>query len=156
LAQATEYAPDVVYVQNIRFFSGRLLGRLRRLGALVVGQIASEAPLARRLRAYDLVLTSFPHYVERFRSLGIRSEYLRIGFDPRVLEHLEGSVRHDVVFVGALNRTQHRDANELLERAARRVPIDFWGYRNDGWPSDSPMQTRYHGEAWGLDMYRVL
>jgi spore maturation protein CgeB len=64
--------------------------------------------------------------------------------------------RHGAVFVGALSRTRHNTGNTLLERAARRVPIDFWGYRLAGWPPSSPVRTRYHGEAWGLDMYRVL
>jgi spore maturation protein CgeB len=160
LAQAREQRPDVVYVQNLRAFSTRLLGRLRRGGAAIVGQIASEPPRARKLRAFDLVLTSFPHFVERFRALGVQSDYLRIGFDPRVLERLEregvGRERHGAVFVGALNRTQHRSGNALLERAARRAPIDFWGYGQNGWPQDSPIRSRYHGEAWGIDMFRVL
>lgn len=159
-AQAREYRPDVVYVQNMRFCSRDLLERLRRLGAAIVGQIASEPPPPRLVRAFDLVLTSFPHFVDRFRALGVRSEYLRIGFDPRVLERLEREgarrERHGVVFVGALNRTQHASANALLERAARRVPVDFWGYRAQGWPADSPLRRRYHGEAWGLEMFRVL
>jgi spore maturation protein CgeB len=160
LAQARDHRPDVVYVQNLRAFSSRLLGRLRKEGATIVGQIASEAPSARKLRAFDLVLTSFPHFVEQFRALGIRSEYLRIGFDPRVLERLrvDGAEReqHGAVFVGALNRTQHRAGNALLERAAARAPIDFWGYGAGSWPAGSPIRRRYHGEAWGIEMFRVL
>lgn len=159
-AQAADYRPDVVYVQNMRFFSTRLLRRLRGLGATIVGQIASEPPEARTLQAYDLVLTSFPHFVERFRTLGVRSEYLRIGFDPRVLARLEHEdakrEQHGAVFVGALNRTQHSAGNALLERAAQRTPIDFWGYAGDSWPATSPIRRRYHGQAWGIDMFRVL
>lgn len=160
LRQAADYRPDVVYVQNMRFFSGRLLRRLRKLGATIVGQIASEPPAAERLRLYDLVLTSFPHFVERFRKTGVRSEYLRIGFDARVLERLRAlggtPGRLGAVFVGALNRTQHRSGNTLLERAAHRAPIDFWGYGGTMWPRSSPIRARYHGEAWGLDMFKVL
>jgi hypothetical protein len=159
-AQAREFEPDVVYVQNLHAVSRRLLDRLRQRGAAIVGQIASEAPSDRKLRAFDLILTSFPHFVERFRALGIRSEYLRIGFDPRVLDRLErdGAVRerHGAVFVGALNRTQHRSGNALLERAARRAPIDFWGYGGLSRTPGSAIRTRYHGEAWGIDMFRVL
>jgi spore maturation protein CgeB len=44
----------------------------------------------------------------------------------------------------------------LLEQAARRVTIDFWGYNPVGWSPDSPLLANYHGEAWGIDMYRVL
>ena len=36
------------------------------------------------------------------------------------------------------------------------MPIEFWGYGAHLWPPWSPVKRRYHGEAWGLDMYRVL
>jgi spore maturation protein CgeB len=158
LAQAREFGADVVYVQNLRYLSRRTLRRLRRISGLVVGQIASEPPTAAKLRSFDLVLTSFPHFVDRFRGLGVASEYLRIGFDERILDRLADEPReqHGAVFVGALNRTQHRSGNSLLEGAARTVPIDFWGYNPDGWPKDSPIRTCYRGEAWGLEMFRVL
>ena len=158
--QSEEFGPDVVYVQNMKFFSRRLLGRLRRGGAMIVGQIASEPPAESQLGAFDLVLTSFPHFVERFRAAGVRSEYLRIGFDPRVLARLEADGatrdRHGAVFVGALNRTQHSSGNAVVERAAARAPIEFWGYGARGWPESSPIHARYNGEAWGIDMFRVM
>jgi hypothetical protein len=160
LAQARDYEPDVVYVQNLHYPSDRALAELRTVSRLVAGQIASERPPDKRLRAFDLLLTSFPHFVDRFRALGVDAEYFRIGFDPRVLARLEAEQapvgEHGAVFVGALNRTQHRQANGLLARAARRGPIDFWGYGARGWPPWSPIRRRYHGEAWGMEMFRVL
>ena len=160
LAQAAAYSPDVLYVHNLHLLSGRALRELRATGARIVGQIASSPPSARRLRLFDLVLTSFPHYVERFRRLGIASEYFRIGFDERVLARLEAegepSERHNAVFVGALNRRRHREGNAILERAAARAPIEFWGYGARGWPARSAIRRNYRGEAWGIDMFRVL
>lgn len=160
LAQARAFEPDVVYVQDLHQPSDRLLAELRQVARLVAGQIASEAPRDARLRRFDLLLTSFPHFVERFRSLGIDSELLRIGFDPRVLARLEAEGApvglYGAVFVGSLNRTQHRRSNTLLARAARRAPIDFWGYGARGWAPWSPIRRRYHGEAWGIEMFRVL
>lgn len=160
IAQARDYEPDVVYVQNLSYPSDHVLAELRRSARLVVGQIASEAPRAQRLRAFDLLITSFPHFVGRFRELGVDAEYLRIGFDSRVLARLEAESApteiHGAVFVGALNRTQHRRANAVLARAARRAQIDFWGYGARTWPPWSPVRRRYHGEAWGIEMYRIL
>ncbi len=160
LAQTRAFEPDVVYVQNLHQPSDAMLAAFRRIARLVVGQIASEPPPEGRLRAFDLILTSFPHFVERFRALGVQSEYFRIGFDARVLRRLEREGppqgAYGAVFVGALNRTQHRRANARLARAARRAPIDFWGYGARGWLPWSPIRRRHHGEAWGLDMYRVL
>jgi hypothetical protein len=156
LAQAEEYEPDVVYVQNLSVFPPDVLRAMRARGRLLVGQIASELPPASQLEPFDVIVTSFPHFVERFRKLGIASEYLRIGFDPRVLEHVEPRVEHGAVFAGSLGRLQHDRGNALLAVAAEGVPIDFWGRGYDDWPRDSPVRRRYHGEAWGLDMYRVL
>ena len=157
LAQVEDYRPDVVYVQDLNVFGPKLLKALRERSHLLVGQIASPAPADRRLEPYDVILTSFPHFVSRFRERGIASEYFRIGFDSRVISRLaETGESMDVVFVGGLARGPHAQGNELLERVARRTPIDFWGYKANRWPADSAIRRRYHGEAWGLDMYRVL
>jgi hypothetical protein len=157
LAQTEWFEPDVVYVQHIGFLPPATMAALKERTRLLVGQIASEAPGTEHFRHLDLVLTSFPHFVPRFREQGIAAEYFRIGFDPRVLDRLANSApHHDVVFVGALGRLQHARGNDLLERAAERVPIDVWGYNLDERPPASPLVRRYHGEAWGLDMLRVL
>jgi spore maturation protein CgeB len=157
LAQAESFEPDVVYVQHIGFLSPQTMAALKARARLLVGQIASEAPAAEHFRHLDLVLTSFPHFVPRFRSEGIASEYLRIGFDPRVPERLgHPETCHDAVFVGALGKAQHARGNDLLERAAERVPIDFWGYNLGDRQATSALVRRYHGEAWGLDMLRLL
>jgi spore maturation protein CgeB len=60
------------------------------------------------------------------------------------------------VFVGNLGRTQHARGNDLLELAAERAPIEFWGYKEDERSQVSPISRRYRGEAWGLEMYRLL
>jgi spore maturation protein CgeB len=157
LAQVEEFRPDVVYLQNLHVLSDATMDALRSGGALVAGQIASEAPDAERLRRYDLLLTSFPHYVAAFRALGVDAEYFRIGFDPRILDAFgAAATEHDVVFVGALNGVRHRRGNAALARAARELPVEFWGYDLRGWPPWSIIRRRYHGEAWGLDMFRVL
>ncbi len=157
-AQIDEFSPDVVYVQNMNWFSEDILNHAHARGALVVGQIASEAPRAERLRRFDLITTSFPHFVELFESFGVPSAYFRIGFDPRVLESLPTNVlrSHDVVFVGSLSRRRWTEGNKTIERAARKLPIEFWGYGVKNRPPWSPMKRRYRGEAWGMDMYRVL
>ena len=160
LAQAREYEPDVVYVQNLHVLSDRVLAELKRSSRLLAGQISSKLPTDARLQAFDLLLTSSPHFVERFRALGIDTEYFRIGFDPRVLHRLEAEDApmecHGAVFVGALSWTHWRKANAVLARAARRAPIDFWGYGARSRVPWSPIRRRYHGEAWGIDMFRIL
>jgi hypothetical protein len=156
LEQVRAFEPDVVYVQDLRALPPRVLRALRRLTRLLVGQSASELPSEESLGLFQLVLTSFPHYVERLRRGGIDVEYLRIGFDPRVLERVQTTgARSGVVFIGSLRRGRH-GANELLARAAERAPIEFYGYGVEDWPEDSVVRKRHRGEVWGIDMYRVL
>jgi spore maturation protein CgeB len=157
LAQADWFQPDVVYVQHLSFLPPETLDALAARSRLLAGQIASEAPGAEHLRRFGLIITSFPHFVPMLRELGISAEYQRLAFDPRVLDRL-GPVppAHDAAFVGNLGRAQHARGNDLLERAAERAPIEFWGYNLDGARPTSPLARRYHGEAWGLEMFRVL
>lgn len=157
LAQAAWFEADVVYFQNLHQPDDATLAELRRRNVMVAGQIASAPPSTARLRAFDLVLTSFPHYVERFRDLGVATEYLRIGFDARILDELpQRRPTSDVVFVGTLNGLRHRRGNRVLARAARSLPVEFWGHDLRGWLPGSPIRRSYRGQAWGLDMYAIL
>jgi spore maturation protein CgeB len=160
-AQVEAYDPDVVYVQNMGFHATAQIEELRGGGRrLVVGQIASPAPPERHLRAFDLIVTSFPHFAERFRALGIDSEYLPLAFDERLHDVTDaspdGARPYPVTFIGGVNPAMHAAGTEVLERLARRMPIEFWGYGAEALPRGSKIRENHHGEAWGLDMYRVL
>ena len=156
LAQARAFQPDVIYIQSVGAYRPAVLRALRRRTRLLVGQIASAVPERERLRCYDLVLTSFPHFVSRFRMEGLQASLLRIGFDPRILDRLDDSPRHDVVFVGQLGGSHHEAGNAVVEEAARNLGIDVWGPGIEDWPLDSPFRRRHHGTAWGVDMFRIL
>jgi spore maturation protein CgeB len=164
-AQIEELDPEVVYLQDLWFFRREELDIFRAQGRLVVGQIASAAPGFEVLRGFDLITTSFPHFVPRFREAGIESEYFKIGFYERVLDRLRSSGvdpspaaerLHAVSFIGGLDPAVHRRGTALLERLSERLPISIWGYGAAGLPQESPIRDHYRGEAWGLDMYDVL
>lgn len=156
VAQIEAFAPDVLYCQDLSFFPPEVLARLRKHVKLVVGQIACPLPPESFLKGYDLILTSFPHFVPRLRAMGVASEYFRIGFDTRVLEKL-GEVPKDVEasFVGGISR-HHGKAVPVLEYLARNTPMQFFGYGANSLDQDSPIRARHQGEVWGLDMYRAL
>ena len=132
------YRADVVYLQDLSIFPARELREIAAEGRLVVGQIASPLPDDEVLRAFDLLLSSFPHFVERFRAMGIDSEYFRIGFDTRVHERLQAAAgidadaaapgREGAVFVGGLNPDVHGGGVALLQRVVAEVPIEVYGY----------------------------
>lgn len=148
--------PDVLYCQDLWFLTPQKLAELRPYVKLIVGQIASPMPPAAHLKSYDLIMTSFPHFVPRLRAMGVASEYFRIGFDTRVLEMLGGVERDiDASFVGGISR-HHGKALPMLEYLAHSTPIEFFGYGADSLSRSSPIVDRHHGEVWGLDMYKVL
>src|SRR2546430_111772 len=155
-AQVEKFKPDVVYVQDLNWTDAAFLHAIKRTGRLVVGQTAYALREDVDYEPYDLILTSFPHYVVRFRSQGVRSEYLRFAFEPRVLKLL-GSVqsRPAVVFVGGYT-SNHTSGNRLFEHVAGRVPVAFWGCGGGGLPVAPLIRRFFRGEAWGLQMSRFL
>jgi spore maturation protein CgeB len=156
VAQMEAFAPDVLYCQDLSFFPPEVLARLRKNVRLIVGQIACPLPPESFLNGYDLILTSFPHFVPRLRGMGMASEYFRIGFDTRILDKLGGVSKDlETSFVGGISR-HHGKAVPALEYLARNTPIQFFGYGADSLDADSPIRARHQGEVWGLDMYRTL
>ena len=156
LAQIKAAKPDVLYCQDLSFFPAEVLRELKQHVRLLVGQIACPLPPESFLKGYDLILTSFPHFVDRLRALGVASEYFRIGFDDRVLPLL-GDVSKDIgfSFVGGISR-HHGSAIPLLEHLAEQTDMRVFGYGVESLPPDSPIRQRHGGEVWGLDMYRTL
>lgn len=156
LAQIKAAKPDVLYCQDLSFFPPEVLRDLKQHVRLIVGQIACPLPPDAFLKGYDLILTSFPHFVDRLRALGVKSEYFRIGFDERVLS-LMGDVNKDIAFsfVGGISR-HHGGAIPLLEYLAEQVDMQIFGYGVDSLPASSAIRQDHGGEAWGLDMYRTL
>ena len=153
LEQAEWFQPDVVYAQDLSAVSAQTFERLRGRASLLVGQLGTEPPAPGQLEPFDLLLTSFPHFVGR---MSRPTEYFRIGFDPRVLDRLDPTPPSGAVFVGSLHRSPRWPANELIGRAAEEVPIELWGYGSEDWPPESAVTRCFKGEAWGLDMYRRL
>ncbi|MGH3025108.1 MAG: glycosyltransferase family protein [Gaiellaceae bacterium] len=161
LDQIGSFEPDVVYLQDIRFHTPKQIEDFRGANRrFVAGQTASREPTDAQLAALDLVLTSFPHYVERFERKGVRSAYLRLGFDGEILDRIDPRVDRavDVVFVGGLDRRVHGEGVALLETvcAALGDAAAVYGYGASSLPADSSVLACYRGEAWGLEMYEAL
>lgn len=154
-AQITQCRPDVLYVQDMHALSANFLREVKPLVDLIVGQIASPYADGADFSPYDLILTSFPHFVARFRGQGLNSEYFRLGFEASLLSRLEKRTRHSLAFVGGLSG-EHSERVRFLEAIAAREPLDWWGYGVKVTRPGSPLRPRYQGEAWALEMYNVL
>jgi len=155
-AQIERIKPDVLYIQEGNILSDSFIAKLKPLVKLIVGQVASPIPSQRTFKSYDLVLTSFPHFVERFHKRGIASEYFRLAFDERVLSEVGVTdPEFDVTFVGGISKA-HRLGYELLKEVSEQLPIELFGYGKETLEQSSPAYQRHHSEVWGLDMYRIL
>jgi hypothetical protein len=154
--QAADFKPDVIVNLAMDGIDAGVVRQLKAHTRLLVGQHA--APLTPRvdIGCYDLVLSSLPNLVDRFRRQGAQAEYLRLAFDPRVLSHLpEVAPSIDVSFVGSLS-ANHQSRIALMKRIAETTGIELWGPGLDGVAAEHVLRRHYKGPAWALDMYRVL
>jgi spore maturation protein CgeB len=165
-AQIEEIDPDVVYVQDVIHVERLRPRTLDGQGRYLVAQVGSQLPRLEVLERYDLVTTLVPPLVRRLHARAIDAEYLGAAFDEAVLSRLRaGGVtavpdagrRHPVSFVGTIHSDRvHRGGVQLLERLSSDVGLELWGPVEAKLPRSSPIRSRYRGEAWGIDMYRVL
>jgi len=159
-AQILHFKPDVLYLQSLSWPGPEFLREvLAEIKPLIVGQIASSLSPHIDLTLYDLILTSFPHFIETFKQMGVKSEYFRIGFGAGVLSRLHDNVKSNpAVFVGSFNGKNgpHDVGTRLLEYLATRVPVKYWGQGINALADDSSIRRFYYGEAWGIDSYRIL
>lgn len=174
-----DYQPEIIYCQDLSFFNKCDYDFLRSTGVkLIVGQCSCPWPSDERVALLDIVFTSFPHYIPRIQSLGVKSHFLQIGFGLKTsilaenhidvfvegswiplsdfasfLRHPRASYAYPVSFVGGIGR--HWDqGNRLLSEIAKQIPdFRWWGYGVEY--TDSPLTDKYQGQAWGMDMYRV-
>ena len=154
--QIKRIRPDVLYMQDLSFCPPAFLSNIKKHIKILVGQIACPLPPLDYLKPYNLILTSFPHYVNRFRDMGIKSEYFKIAFDSSVLSKVEMPERkYACTFVGGISPA-HKKGTELLEALAENVEIAFFGYGAGSLSQESPIIPRHYGKVWGLDMYKVL
>jgi hypothetical protein len=154
--QVEHFRPDVILNHDIGFIDDVGLRRMRSHYGMLLGQIASPIPEGRDFRQYDLMLSSLPNLIERFRQIGVDAEFHRLGFEPRVLERIssEGSnIRCS--FVGQIS-TEHSRRLKLLERLCEESPLEVWAPDVELTTPSSPIRDRYRGPAWGIDMYGVL
>lgn len=157
--QAKHYRPDCVYLQNLGMGTKEFLATIRSYTDLIIGQIAYPLPERTDLSGFDIIFSSFPHFVDRFRKIGITAYYQPLAFEPRVLKSITKFAYSkrpvECSFVGGIS-PMHGKSYQLLETLAAQVPMDFWGYGAETLPPDSAIRSCHHGEVWGLEMFYLL
>ena len=156
-AQVEHIKPDVLFIQEHNILSDAFIAKLKPLVKLVVGQVASARPHNRTYSDFDLLTTSFPHFVEYFKDNGLNAIYQPLAFDERILKHFPHKKRtKPLTFVGGFSPKTYRWSTPVFEEVAKQINIGVWGHSIQSLPSNSQIRRYYHGEAWGLDAYRIL
>lgn len=156
-AQIKYYKPDILLNQAMEIISSRFLRDMKAYTRILVGQhAATQLPESEEWGCYDLVLSSFPPTVQWFRGQGLSAELHRLGFEPRVLAHINVSEKTvPFSFVGSFERP-HRSRVEVVERLVAKCGLQVWAPRTDHLRVDSPIRKAYMGQVWGREMYQVL
>jgi spore maturation protein CgeB len=156
VARVRHERPDVVHVQSMDLLEPWVIAALRDDTRLVVGQVATELPADRSYSAYDLIVSSIPGVVDRFRREGADAEWLPLAFEPSIRDAIPQVERNiPVSFVGSFT-TRYADRLELVEAVARVSPLRTWTADVDAIPANSPIRPTIQGPAWGRSMYEVL
>lgn len=154
-AQVKAYRPDVIYCMAIEAVGSEFLRSVQGYYKLAVGQHAAT-PLYIDFRGYDLILSSLPNQVDFFRQQGVKSELLRLGFEPRILDKIsKRPPQFDLAFVGGIGGI-HQNGTMILEALAKRFDLNIWGYGAERLDAASILRRCHKGSAWGQAMYQIL
>lgn len=153
-AQIRHYRPDVILNQSVQWIPDGFLRDFKPEVKLIVGQIASPLDEDKKLIDYDLMISSLPNFVERFRKQGLKAELVRLAFEETILQKLPKTGQSvDISFVGTLS-ADHENRRILLETVGRSLNLSIWG-RVD-FEQDFPLKRFHRGDAWGKEMYGIL
>lgn len=159
LKQVQQFKPDVIFIQDINFVPPTLVKKLTNSSKLIVGEIASPLPPDKFLKKYDLILSALPPIVEQCKKLGIKSEWLPLGFDARNLKYFKNfeDREFEVAFIGSISNLQKKTIPMIKEASKSNLKLRIYGPKSNFEQLKSvSLEHLYHGEAWGKDMFRIL
>ena len=155
-AQAKSFRPDVIFICDVLYLPAHFHQTLKNYARLVVGEMAYPLPPGLDLSPFDLIISAAPHYVDRLRKAGAKSELLRLGFEETIDNRIGHEAKDcDVTFIGSVGK-DHQQRLELLEELCRQVPLSVWGAGAESLSPGSPLRGRVNPPLWGYDMYRQL
>jgi spore maturation protein CgeB len=167
IEQIKRIKPEIFYISSMFEYYGEFLEEIKKHTKKIFGWISCEIQKGLNLSQFDLILTSLPYYKDFFRNLGVHSELLTASFDNAVLEKFSTDLDKDIdfSFIGSLT-SAHSNRIKLVKELIEKTPLLVFGKGVDAIPDKrnffqrifkaSIYYQRYRGEAWGLDMYKVL
>lgn len=152
--------PDVLYCQDLSFLPADTLKTFKQIGITLAAQHSCPWAGDQQVREFDVVFTSFPHYIDKIKSLGAHSAFLPIAFGGEyVFDRITPSITrpYPITFVGGINAGSGHWANGtiFLDYIAQAFPdFKWWGYAI-GNNIPQALKNTYQGEAWGVKMYEI-
>lgn len=157
IRQIADIKPDIIYFHDLSIATKEVIEAIKPHVKLIVGQIACPLFENTYYEGIDIIISSLPHFVEKFRAMGITSYYQPLAFEPLVADEVIKNENRNITcsFVGGISPI-HTNSLQLLEKLAHETPCEFWGYGADSLSVTSEIKKKHHGEVWGIDMFNTL
>jgi glycosyltransferase involved in cell wall biosynthesis len=158
-AYIKEFQPDVLFARS-QPMASRYWQQFRH-DCLLVARLSAKLPNRWHPQDWDLIYTDIESFKDFFEAHNVSTELNKQGFDPRILDELEGRPpKHDVTFVGGMGTQNFSKRTHFFEQIAGEVNFKWWGYwwkyGGEGSLDDFPnLKKFFQGPTSGLDMYQI-
>jgi spore maturation protein CgeB len=167
LAQVKAARPDIFYISSMFEYYGMFLDEVRKYVRNIFGWISCDIPKGIDIRQIDVLFSSVPQFVEKFKNYGVPSEILHAAFDPQILK-LCGNIHKkeiDFSFIGNLTMN-HSKRIHMINELMKKTELKFFGtgvnllsYRSSiltKFLLRNVYKKRVSGQVWGIEMYKTL
>jgi len=156
-AQVEHYKPDIILNCDLNYLPSTFLKEIKSKKCVLVGECAYPLKNNVDLSCYDLIVSASPHFVDRFRSQGVKAEQLRLGFEASILSKIkfEGDKSNDLTFIGNIS-ANHQGRLKLLEKVSQQMPLQIYGSLGNRLLIHSALKKRISPPMWGYAMYKQL
>jgi hypothetical protein len=162
LSQVKAYKPKIIFLQNIYAFPQSFIQQIKAdFGCEIWGQHASRL-YSGSLDHFDRLYSSLKWQVDHFRKLGVRSSYLPLGFDVRVLWELEAlggnhtSLNCGLAF-GSFTREHYQRIDLLQNLKKQGFALNVRGICDEEVRQVYPEFARELGApVFGLELFRQI
>ena len=153
-SQIHAFKPDIIYSMAIETIDSSFLESVKGSYRIAIGQHAASLN-HNDISKYDIILSSLPNQIEYFEGLGLKSEYLKLGFEPRILDLIKkDKKKYDLTFIGGFGK-HFQKSNELIKKLIKTFDFNLWGY-SDQCESNQIITKNLNGVLYGKEMYQVL
>ncbi len=150
LAQAREFQPDVIFLQDLYVCDREFRDELRRIcgkRVTIIGWRGAPTVDFSAFSDLDLVLTCVPNLAAKMRDGGANSEVLPLSFEPAVLPMIatEGDRHLPITFAGSIGSPYGiwNEREILIEIMMEQTPMELWANFVD--PISRFEKLSYHG-----------